>query len=173
MAATVRVDAFPEQSFAGSLTQIRYNPTEVQGVVTYAAVLDVKNDELKLRPGMTATVTITTSSVKGVSAVRNAALRFKPKEPGNTGPVTELAPGERRVYVLEDTPGTAAAPAERADSKGAPPPVQKISPRVVRVGISDGVWTELAGDGLTPGTHVVTEERGAPDDKRRKFLGIF
>jgi HlyD family secretion protein len=172
MAAIVRVDAFPEQSFAGTLTQIRYNPTEVQGVVTYAAVLDVKNDELKLRPGMTATVTITTNAVKGVNAVRNAALRFKPKEPANAGPLTELAPGERRVYVLDDTAGALAAP-EHAGSKDAPPPVQKISPRVVRVGISDGVWTALAGDGLTPGTHVVTEERGAPDDKRRKFLGIF
>jgi len=136
-------------------------------------VLDVKNDELKLRPGMTATVTITTSAVKGVNAVRNAALRFKPKEPGNAGPVTELAPGERRLYVLDETPSAAAAPAANADAKGAPVPQQKISPRLVRVGISDGVWTQLEGDGLTPGTHVVTEERGAADDKRRKFLGIF
>lgn len=177
MAATVRVDAFPEQTFAGKLTQIRYNPTEVQGVVTYAAVLDVRNDELKLRPGMTATVTITTDSVQGAPAVRNAALRFKPKEPANAGPVTELAPGERRVYLL-DAPDAAAlsdgaAPPESAGAKDAPPPRQKVSPRVVRAGISDGVWTQLKGDGLTPGTHVVTEERGASDDKRRKFLGIF
>lgn len=171
MAATVRVDAFPEQTFAGTLTQIRYNPTEVQGVVTYAAVLDVKNDKLQLRPGMTATVTITTNSVKGVNAVRNAALRFKPKDPGNAGPVTELEPGERRLYVLDETPSP--APLEQTGAEGPPTPQQKIAPRVVRVGISDGVWTELEGDAFTAGTHVVTEERGAPDDKRRKFLGIF
>ena len=72
MQAEVRVDAFPEQTFAGTLTQIRYSPTEVQGVVTYAAVLDVKNDRLELRPGMTATVTITTSTSKSKPAVPSA-----------------------------------------------------------------------------------------------------
>lgn len=179
MAALVRVDAFPEQSFAGTLTQIRYNPTEVQGVVTYAAVLDVKNDELKLRPGMTATVTITTNAAKGVPAVRNAALRFKPKEPGGSGPLTELAPGQRRVYVL-DEPSAVPTPDQDpgaepggASAGGTALPEQKISPRVVRVGISDGVWTQLEENGLPAGTLVVTEERSSPGDKRRKFLGIF
>jgi HlyD family secretion protein len=184
MAALVRVDAFPDQSFAGTVTQIRFNPTEVQGVVTYAAVLDVRNDELKLRPGMTATVTITTRAAKGVSAVRNAALRFKPKEAASPGPLLALEPGQRRVYVLDQPSGGSAgddalppsgstAPLAPNASEVAPPLGPKIAPRLVRIGISDGVWTELAQGELGVGVDVVTEERIAPEDKRRKFLGIF
>jgi HlyD family secretion protein len=60
LSAQVMVDAFAGEQFEGTVTQIRYSPTEVQGVVTYAAVIDVANAELKLRPGMTATVSITT-----------------------------------------------------------------------------------------------------------------
>jgi HlyD family secretion protein len=177
MTAQVRVDAFPDQTFAGLVTQIRYNPTEVQGVVTYAAVLDVKNDELKLRPGMTATVNITAKAVKGVNAVRNAALRFKPKDPAQAGAPVELEPGQRRLYVVEE--GTApaleaaAAPAEPRPETAAASPQQHVSPRLVRVGITDGVWTELLDGSLAVGAEVVTEERSSPEEKRRKFLGIF
>jgi HlyD family secretion protein len=177
MTAQVRVDAFPDQIFAGLVTQIRYNPTEVQGVVTYAAVLDVKNDELKLRPGMTATVTITAKAVKGVNAVRNAALRFKPKDPANAGSPVELEPGQRRLYVLSDGPPAAAeatpAPDARPNAAGTPQVKQHVSPRLVRVGITDGVWTELLDKSLSVGDQVVTEERSSPEEKRRKFLGIF
>jgi HlyD family secretion protein len=163
MAAQIRVDAFPERTFAGTVTQIRYSPTEVLGVVTYAAVIDVRNDELALRPGMTATVTVTAESVQGAKAVRNSALRFKPKAPEALGGAPEPAPGQRRVFVLDES-------APPADGKPAEP---KLSPRVVRVGISDGVWTELRDDTLAPGTRVVTEERSSPESERRKFLGIF
>jgi HlyD family secretion protein len=159
MSAVVRVDAFPEESFAGRVTQIRFNPTDVQGVVTYAAVVDVKNDELKLRPGMTATVTIQTSSVKEVNAVRNAALRFKPKDPTSAGRSVELAPGQRRIYLL----GPPADPA-----KG-----PKLLPKLVQVGISDGAWSELKSPEPVRGAKVVTEERSSPKDERRKFLGVF
>jgi HlyD family secretion protein len=172
MTADVRVDAFPDQVFRGLVTQIRYNPTEVQGVVTYAAVLDVKNDELKLRPGMTATVTITAKAAKGVNAVRNSALRFKPKEPAQAGPVLELQPGQRRLYVIDESvPAPVPESAPGADPKG--PASQRVSPRIVRVGISDGVWTELRDPSFSVGALVVTEERSSPEERRRKFLGIF
>jgi HlyD family secretion protein len=175
MAARVRVDAFPDQAFAGTVTQIRYSPTEAQGVVTYAAVLDVKNDQLSLRPGMTAVVSITAQSVKGVSAVPSAALRFKPKELGDLGRAPPLEPGHRRLFLLPPG-GEAAAPQtddadqgpEKDPEKG-PAPL----PQVVRIGISDGAWTELRDSPLSVGTLVVTSERAATDDKRRKFLGIF
>lgn len=167
MSAEVRVDAFPEQVFAGRLTQIRYSPTEVQGVVTYAAVLDVKNDRLELRPGMTATVTITANAVTQKPAVKNAALRFKPKDATKAGPPIELKPGERRVYTIDES----ATPTPAPDGKGTPDPV--LVPLKVRVGISDGVWTELTDATLAEGGLVVTEERNTPEDKRRKFLGIF
>jgi HlyD family secretion protein len=165
MVARVRVDAFPEQSFAGKVTQIRYNPTEVQGVVTYAAVIDVRNDELKLRPGMTVTVTITTQRAQGVPAIRNAALRFKPNDLEAARPATELEPGQRRVYLVDSQPrGTS------DDSQ--PGPKEKLKPLVVRVGISDGVWTELKDRVLEPGGRVVTEQR-ASKDGGQKFLGIL
>jgi multidrug efflux pump subunit AcrA (membrane-fusion protein) len=195
MAARVRVDAFPDQAFAGIVTQIRYSPTEVQGVVTYAAVLDVKNDQLSLRPGMTAVVSITAQSAKGVAAVPSSALRFKPKELGELARAPTLEPGQRRMFLLakgtgNDTPtaaalekgpaaaqGPAAAPAPAAVSSAGPSGDEKppplLEPVVVRVGISDGMWTELREPALALGTEVVTSERAATDDKRRKFLGIF
>jgi HlyD family secretion protein len=163
MAAQIRVDAFPERSFAGRVTQIRYSPTEVLGVVTYAAVIDVKNDQLALRPGMTATVTVTAESVQGVPAVRNSALRFKPKAPEALAGGVEAAPGQRRVFVLD----------ELAPAVGAAPVEPKLSARLVGVGISDGVWTELRDPSLRAGARVVTEERSSPEGERRKFLGIF
>jgi HlyD family secretion protein len=162
MAAQIRVDAFPERSFAGKVTQIRYNPTEVLGVVTYAAVIDVRNEELALRPGMTATVTVTAESVKGVTAVRNSALRFKPKAPEALGGAEPQA-GQRRVFLLE----------EPAASTSAAPIEAQLTPKLVRVGISDGVWTELRDATVAAGARVVTEERASPDSERRKFLGIF
>jgi len=164
MAAQIRVDAFPERSFAGTVTQIRYSPTEVLGVVTYAAVIDVKNDQLALRPGMTATVTVAAESVHGVTAVRTAALRFKPKAPEALGAGLELQPGQRRVFVLDEVTAPAA---------GGVAPEPKITPKLVRIGISDGVWTELRDPELAAGTRVVTEERSSPESERRKFLGIF
>jgi HlyD family secretion protein len=162
MAAQIRVDAFPERNFAGKVTQIRYSPTEVLGVVTYAAVIDVKNDALALRPGMTATVTVTAESVKSVNAIRNSALRFKPKAPELLAGA-EPQPGQRRVFLLEEpAPATGGALLE-----------PKPRAQLVRVGISDGVWTELRDTTLAAGAHVVTEERASPESERRKFLGIF
>ena len=164
MPAQIRVDAFPERTFAGKVIQIRYNPTEVLGVVTYAAVIDVKNDERALRPGMTATVTVTAESVQGVRAVRNSALRFKPKAPEALAGTLEAQPGQRRVFLLD----------EPAPSGGDLPRVEvKLAPRLVKVGISDGVWTELRDETLAAGALVVIEERSSPEAERRKFLGIF
>jgi HlyD family secretion protein len=162
MEAQVIVDAFPGETFHGKLTQIRYSPNEVQGVVTYSAVIDVANPELKLRPGMTATVTIDTRRAAGVMAVPNAALRFRPVKveqgpPGATAPPpavfsTELKPGQARVYLPASNP---------TDD-----PTEKI----VDVGITDGRFTEIKS-GLSIGGEVVTEQRDAK--RPEKFLGIF
>jgi HlyD family secretion protein len=162
MVADVLVDAFPGEAFHGKVTQIRYSPNEVQGVVTYSAVIDVANPELKLRPGMTATVTIETRRSSHVPALPNAALRFRPVkiEPKTAGaaappaPVfgSELKTGQGRVYLI------ASAAAEEATEK------------IVDVGVTDGRFTEVKG-GLGLGAEVVTEQRDAkrPD----KILGIF
>jgi HlyD family secretion protein len=75
------VDAFPDRKFNGKVKQIRNAATTVQNVVTYDAVIEVSNPDLKLRPGMTANASIITAQRTGVIKVPNAALRFRPPEP--------------------------------------------------------------------------------------------
>src|SRR5262249_3110597 len=79
MDARFPVDAFPDRRFAGKVSQVRYNPTVVDNVVTYVTVIDVENSELLLRPGMTATVTFEVAKVANALRVPNAALRFTPE----------------------------------------------------------------------------------------------
>ena len=74
------VDAFPGQTFNGSINQIRLNAVNVSNVVTYNVVVDVKNPELKLKPGMTANLTFGIAERNGVLKLPNAALRFKPQD---------------------------------------------------------------------------------------------
>src|SRR6185295_9088732 len=99
--------------FHGIVQQVRISPNTVAGVVTYSAVVEVENPEEKLRPGMTATVTIKTREAKGVLRLPNAALRFKPTPPpaadggvGVSPPEPPLGKGQGRVHVLvSDKPG--------------------------------------------------------------------
>jgi HlyD family secretion protein len=73
------VDAFPNDAFTGKVTQVRYSPEVIQNVVTYTTIVEVDNPEMKLRPGMTATVSVVTGEAKNALRVQNAALRFNPK----------------------------------------------------------------------------------------------
>ncbi len=75
---TFKVDAFPKESFHGTVTQVRMNPTTVQNVVTYDTMIEFENPELKLFPGMTAYVTIPVATVQNVLKLPNTALRYKP-----------------------------------------------------------------------------------------------
>ena len=87
--AAFTVDAWPERSFPARITQVRFAPRTVEGVVTYETVLSVDNTDLALRPGMTATAVITVQELQDVLLVPNAALRFTP-------PATESAQPRRR-----------------------------------------------------------------------------
>ena len=155
------VDAFPGETFRGTVIQVRYNPNTVQGVVTYLAVVDVDNPEMKLRPGMTATVTVKTHEAKNILRIPNAALRYKPAPPPKEGgksaheaselPPPPLARGQGRVYLLVDE----TAGAERAE------------PKTVAIGITDGVNTELKGAELSRGSKVVIDETDQDDPKKR------
>lgn len=149
----VSVAAFAGDVFPGKLTEIRFAPTTTQGIVTYPAVISVQNPEIKLRPGMTATVNIKTAVVKSALRVPNAALRYKPAPPlgpdGKPKPVKPEAPppkGKARVYL----PGP-----HRDDLPTAV---------VVDVGISDGAFTEVVS-GLTSGQKVVVDETDDNPDK--------
>jgi HlyD family secretion protein len=157
MEADAVVDAFPGESFHGKVEQVRYSPNNVQGVVTYSAVVEVENPEEKLRPGMTATVTIKTREVKAALRVPNAALRYKPTPPmGPNGkpvpqpPEAPLAKGTGRVYVVT------------SEKLGE----EKSEPRIVQVGVTDGLTTEIQG-GLPAGTKIVTDEIDDADKKKK------
>src|SRR6516162_4146724 len=78
---TFKVDAFPKQVFTGNVSQIRMNPTVVQNVVTYDAVIEFANPDMKLFPGMTAYVTIPVASADSVMKIPNAALHYRPALP--------------------------------------------------------------------------------------------
>ena len=78
---TFTVDAYPNRTFVGGVTQIRNSPVTVQNVVTYDTVIGVTNSDFKLKPGMTATVSILTAQSTNVLKIPNAALRFRPPEP--------------------------------------------------------------------------------------------
>ena len=75
---TFRVDAYPDDTFRGTVSQVRLQPIVQQNVVTYATVIDVPNPELKLKPGMTANVNVEIATRTNVLRVPNAALRFRP-----------------------------------------------------------------------------------------------
>lgn len=147
MSADVTVDAFPGEKFKGVVSQVRFSPTNVSGVVTYAAIVEVENPELKLRPGMTATVTIRSAEAKDALRVPNAALRFKPSPPVDkdgkkqpSEPLPPLPPGKARVWVIADsTPGD-----------------EKIEMREIEVGITDGINTVCKTDLAT--ATLVTDE---------------
>ena len=151
------VDAFPGETFHGVVQQVRYSPNNVQGVVTYSAVVEVDNPEEKLRPGMTATITVKTREAKNVSTIPNAALRYVPTPPlGPDGkPVTPppqpaLGKGKGRVWLLtSEKPGD-----------------EKTEQRVIDIGVTDGVRTELMNGALPVGTKVVTDE--LDDDKKKR-----
>lgn len=131
------VEAMPDQLFTGVVRQVRTGPTISNGITSYKAVIAVDNENLLLRPGMTATADITTAEARDVLTVANAALRFSSEGTGSTTPApTGEAP---RIYVLVD---------------GA------LAPMDVVTGLSDGQRTEIAADGLLEGDLVVTGVKG-------------
>ncbi len=91
------VDSFPDETFNGTVNQVRYSPTTTSNVVTYTTIVDVDNVGLKLRPGMTATVSIITGEAKNVLRVPNGALRFTPTLPPEELQKIMQAAGERMM----------------------------------------------------------------------------
>ncbi|MCE9668719.1 efflux RND transporter periplasmic adaptor subunit [Myxococcus stipitatus] len=145
MRATFTVDAWPGERFHGTIRQIRNAATTVQNVVTYDAIIDVDNPDLKLKPGMTANVTIVTAQKDAALAVPNAALRFKPALPEGAPP-SGGAPATRSAHPPEDGGRTVFVL-----RPGHPGPV----PASVRTGLTDGSFTEVTGE-VGEGDAVVT-----------------
>jgi HlyD family secretion protein len=159
MDVTFTVDAFTGQTFAGKLRQVRNAATTVQSVVTYDAIVDVDNPDLKLRPGMTANVSFVVADRPDVVRIPNAALRFRPsrealaKLGAATGTPPAAAPGSRPPAgaVESGAPRSADRKTVFVTDQGAVRPVR------VRVGVTDGSFTELVEGNLGAGISLVTD----------------
>jgi HlyD family secretion protein len=137
---TFKVDAFPKQAFSGNVSQIRMNPTVVQNVVTYDAVIDFANPDMKLFPGMTAYVTIPVASADSVMKIPNAALHYRPA----------LPPEEiRALYRKHGIQETGSGGASEARAGGADPAAavvwkrsgDDVEPVQLELGITDHAFT--------------------------------
>jgi len=149
------VDAFPMQTFHGKVVQVRNAPITVQNVVTYDTVIGVSNSDLKLKPGMTANVSIVVAHRDDVLLIKNAALRYRP--PDATPVETKQSMPGRGAW--RGGAGDAGAHERRAGRTVYVLPNGASRPRPVQIktGISDGVMTEVV-DGLKEGDRVVTAE---------------
>ncbi len=175
MPASFTVDAYPGETFRGRVRQIRNAPQTVQNVVTYDAVIDVDNPDLRLRPGMTANVTFVYAQKDDVLRVPNAALRFRPP----AGIVTTAAAtgaagagGGARGGAEQDGRGPGRAPGAGGSAAGrraAVPPDERTvwtlrdgqaTPLSIKVGVSDGTHTEGVDGALAEGSEVVTDVSG-------------
>jgi len=169
MVATFTVDAYPTERFKGIVRQVRNAPTTVQNVVTYDAVIDVDNTDMKLKPGMTANVTFVYAEKDDVLKVPNAAMRFRPAPellakvgaPGDAvgggppgKPRHDQAPDQRTIWVQRD---------------GKPVSVP------IRIGVTDGSVTEVTDGKLNPGELVITEAQlpGGPPGGASPFRRGF
>jgi HlyD family secretion protein len=146
------VDAFPGKSFRGTINQLRLNPQTVQNVVTYNVVIDVKNPDLKLKPGMTANLTFYIAERDNALKVPNSALRFSPQ--GQTRKqIREALPESERSSDF----ASATDPVLEGQMRivWAPGPDKKPSPRLIKIGITDGAATEVVVGGLQEGEIVI------------------
>jgi len=139
--ARFTVDAYPGRSFDGNVVQVRNAPITVQNVVTYDVVIQVANPDLALKPGMTATVSITTARRDDVLRVPLRALRFKPEatEAGATAAPKPAEPSTPSVYVL--------------DANGA---LQRVE---IQTGLHNDRYAELLSGDIEPGEAVVVALR--------------
>jgi len=139
-AVSFRVDAYPADTFHGTVVQVRLNAATLNNVVTYAAMIDAPNPALKLKPGMTANLTIEIERRDNVLRVPAAALRFKPRAalPAAASAATPGGPARPTVW--------------RPDGAG-------LYPVAVRTGLSDGTLTELVEPPFGEGTAVVTQAK--------------
>lgn len=132
---TFTVDASPDDTFEGEVKQVRQEATTTNNVVTYEVVISAPNADLKLKPGLTANVTIYTAERKGVLSVPSKALRFTPqKETVGKMKIVDVANAKNKVWTIEGN---------------------SIVAHKVNIGMTDGTNTQIVG-GIAEGTKVVT-----------------
>jgi HlyD family secretion protein len=143
-----RVDAYPNETFSGRVSQVRLQGETVSNVVTYTTVIEVENRELKLKPGMTANVTVQVAQSLDVLRVPSAALRFKPttEQMAAFGVMPDAKPASGAAGGVK---GAKSVSVWRVNGK-------TIENVVVETGLTDGTWTELRGGSLNVEDRVVT-----------------
>jgi len=164
------VDAFPGKDFDGKIEQMRLNPQNVQNVVTYNVVIDVENPEQKLKPGMTANLTVTIDERNNVLKVPNAALRFTPQDAtgqrssGNyNGQARRQSNGATDATAktgnggdVQFAPATAPVLAGQTRILWVMGQDGKPQRRRIKVGLTDGASTEVVEGNLVEGEMVIT-----------------
>lgn len=129
------VDAYPDDTFEGEVKQVRQEATTSNNVVTYEVVISAPNADLKLKPGLTANVTIYTAERKGVLSVPSKALRFTPqKETVGKMKIVDATNAKNKVWTIEGN---------------------SIVAHKVNIGMTDGTNTQIVG-GIAEGTKIVT-----------------
>lgn len=132
---TFTVDAYPDDTFEGEVKQVRQEATTTNNVVTYEVVISAPNADLKLKPGLTANVTIYTAERKGVLSVPSKALRFTPqKETVGKMKIVDAANAKNKVWTIDGN---------------------SIVAHKVNIGMTDGTNTQIVG-GIAEGTKVIT-----------------
>jgi HlyD family secretion protein len=168
------VDAYADEQFHGSVTQVRLSPVTVQNVVTYTVIIEVPNPDMKLRPGMTATVSILVNKREDVLRIPMLALRFQPPQeyldkvqkadsPSDAKPdSSRRSGGTDRMKWRQGGPGdspSGAARENRPEKKTARIWVldadKRLKPVVVQIGLNDNRYVELLGNDLKEGDDVV------------------
>jgi len=143
------VDAYPDITFPGKVAEIRNAPTTIQNVVTYDVVVKVANPELKLKPGMTANVSIIIEEKDDVLKIPNGALRFKMAiPPSKMKTIEDLKQKWKGLTMLWTLDGE-----------------KKPKPTFIKPGINDGKFTEMVKGRLNVGDLVITELQS---DKEKK-----
>lgn len=168
--ASFTVDAWPDRTYAATVQKVSYGSTITDNVVTYATELAVPNEDLSLRPGMTATADIETGGRTNVLLVPAVALRFQPQDPSKAA-----APAPRKTFLQTLMPG----PPRRAAGTR-PSPTDSAEPKrpggsqvyllkdgrplavPVKTGLNDGRLTEISGEGLTEGAPVIIRQTVTP-----------
>lgn len=135
------LDGYPNSEFEGKVTQVRISPTTVSNVVTYSVIVKVDNADLKLKPGMTANVSIITSEEKDALCVPNRALKFTPPE-------NNQRYEQQGLWVVEK------GKAHRVN---------------IKIGASDDNYTQIISDEISEGTEVAVESSNAKDKKQNRM----
>jgi HlyD family secretion protein len=175
------VDAFPNEEFQGMVRQVRYSAVVESNVVTYPTIVDVENPELKLRPGMTATVSIIVGEARNTLRVPNAALRFSPSQEvmmeifaemrkakqaqGGANPQTKKSssgvPIQKMGFGMAQNRGNNMASVWTEDENG------KLKILFIRTGVTDNVYTEIKSDNLKEDQEVIVDKGEAEQGRRR------